>query len=198
MFKILLLGSNSDYQKDILDFLERKNNKVKFYSKKISADDTKLNEFDFLISFGYRYIISEAVLNKFKPNAINLHISYLPWNRGADPNLWSFIEDTPKGVTIHEIDEGIDTGDIIFQKEIVLNTNETLASSYEKLQSEIVKLFKENWFKIVSNDFKRLKQSGRGSFHSISDGRKFLQSLPLGWNTKVSDIKGLVSNVQNR
>ena len=61
MFKILLLGSNSDYQKDILDFLERKNNKVKFYSKKISADDTKLNEFDFLISFGYRYIISEAV-----------------------------------------------------------------------------------------------------------------------------------------
>ena len=116
MFKILLLGSNSDYQKDILDFLERKNNKVKFYSKKISADDAKLNEFDFLISFGYRYIISEAVLNKFKPNAINLHISYLPWNRGADPNLWSFIEDTPKGVTIHEIDEGIDTGDIIFKK----------------------------------------------------------------------------------
>ena len=53
---------------------------------------------------------------------------------GQDPNLWSFIEDTPKGVTIHEIDEGIDTGDIIFQKEIVLNSNETLASSYEKLQ----------------------------------------------------------------
>ena len=44
----------------------------------------------------------------------------------------------------------IDTGDIIFQKEIVLNSNETLASSYEKLQSEIVRLFKENWFKSPS------------------------------------------------
>ena len=67
----------------------------------------------------------------------------------------------------------IDTGDIIFQKEIVLNSNETLASSYEKLQSEIVRLFKENWFKIVSNDFKRLKQSGRGSFIRYQTERNF-------------------------
>ena len=39
---------------------------------------------------------------------VNLHISYLPFNRGSHPNYWSFVENTPKGVSIHEIDEQIE------------------------------------------------------------------------------------------
>ncbi|MCL0081308.1 hypothetical protein M1N64_03665 [Peptococcaceae bacterium] len=50
-------------------------------------------------------------MDKFQGRAINLHISFLPWNRGADPNFWSFIENAPVGVSIHYLDEGIDTGD---------------------------------------------------------------------------------------
>lgn len=46
---------------------------------------------------------------------MNLHISYLPWNKGADPNFWSCIDGTPAGVTLHHIDAGVDTGDIIAQ-----------------------------------------------------------------------------------
>ena len=38
-----------------------------------------------------------------------MHISYLPFNRGAHPNYWSFKDNSPKGVTIHFIDNGIDT-----------------------------------------------------------------------------------------
>lgn len=48
-------------------------------------------------------------------------MSYLPYNKGTHPNYWSFIENTPKGVMIHEIDKGIDTGNIIVQKKIKLN-----------------------------------------------------------------------------
>ena len=60
--------------------------------------------------------------------------------------MWSFLEDTPKGVTIHYIDEGIDTGDIIVQKEVFIDEDkETLKSSYEILNKEIQALFKENW-----------------------------------------------------
>ena len=66
-----------------------------------------------------------------------MHISLLPWNRGYHPNIWSFLEDTPKGVTIHYINEGIDTGDIIVQKEIVIDEDkETLKSSYEILHEK--------------------------------------------------------------
>jgi len=70
--------------------------------------------------------------------AINLHPSLLPWNRGAHSNFWSFLEDTPKGVTIHIIDEGIDTGDILLQKKIKFDqSKETLRSSYGRLQQEL-------------------------------------------------------------
>ena len=45
-------------------------------------------------------------------------MSYLPFNRGAHPNFWSFVDNTPSGVSIVEIDKGIDTGPVIYKKKI--------------------------------------------------------------------------------
>ena len=77
--------------------------------------------------------------------AINLHISYLPFNRGAHPNFWSFVDNSPKGVTIHEIDEGLDTGPIIHQKKLSFNIkkkeSDTFFKTYKILNNEIQKLF---------------------------------------------------------
>ncbi len=70
-----------------------------------------------------KFYLGSQLYNQ-KISIINLHISFLPWNRGAHPNFWSFYDDTPKGVTIHLIDEGIDTGAIIYQKEITFDRNE--------------------------------------------------------------------------
>ena len=110
------------------------------------------NHINFIVSFGCRHIIKKSVLEYLPDRVINLHISYLPWNRGADPNLWSFLEDTPKGVSIHYIDEGIDTGDIIIQKRVSLDEDsETLATSYNKLEMSIIDLFKEIWPNIIAN-----------------------------------------------
>ena len=61
------------------------------------------------------------LLKNSKNNIINLHISYLPYNRGAHPNFWSFVENTPSGVSIHQVDSGIDTGKIVIQKQINFN-----------------------------------------------------------------------------
>ena len=59
---------------------------------------------NFIISYNYRFIFKQEIVNYVKNNIINLNISLLPWNRGAYPNVWSFLEDAPKGVTIHIID----------------------------------------------------------------------------------------------
>ncbi len=67
------------------------------------------HRFNFGISYRFLHIIRPAEIAWFQDRLINLHISYLPWNRGKDPNFWSWIENTPKGVTIHRIDTGIDT-----------------------------------------------------------------------------------------
>lgn len=68
---------------------------------------------DYIVSFNYAYLINNDVIQYMQGNIINLHISYLPWNRGVSPNIWSFIDNTPIGVTIHQVDAGFDTGKII-------------------------------------------------------------------------------------
>ena len=85
-------------------------------SRKIKIHDTK--GFHLFISFGYRHIITEKIIKKIKGPLINLHLSYLPYNRGAHPNFWSFVDNTPSGVSIVEIDKGIDTGPVIYKKKI--------------------------------------------------------------------------------
>ena len=67
-----------------------------------------------------------------------MRISFLPWNKGAHPNFWSFYENTPKGVSIHLIDKGIDTGPIIYQKIVKFSKNEeTFEQTYSVLKNEI-------------------------------------------------------------
>jgi methionyl-tRNA formyltransferase len=147
---------------------------------------------DFAVSYGYRYLIKKPAIIYLKQQIVNLHISFLPWNRGADPNLWSFLEDTPKGVTIHYIDEGLDTGDIIAQKEMSFEVEyETLATTYTKLNAEIVKLFKQNWSSIMQACVQSRKQPISGSFHRLEDKKPFEYLLAeKRWNTPVKELIG--------
>lgn len=140
---ILLLGPKNDELEGIIA-----KDGFRFIQTESPVDVTflKENQIDFMVSYGYRHIVQADVLNLFKDRIINMHISYLPWNRGADPNLWSFLEDTPKGVTIHYIDEGIDTGDIIAQRDLFFEPDRhTLSTTYSQLHKEMISLFKETW-----------------------------------------------------
>lgn len=140
---ILLLGPPNE---KISGLLREDGNHVLEKESPVDVPFLKEKQIDFAVSYGYRHIIKSDVLHHLKDRIINLHISYLPWNRGADPNLWSFLEATPKGVTIHYVDEGIDTGDIIAQKEVVFEQgDQTLSTTYARLQDEMMLLFKRTW-----------------------------------------------------
>lgn len=119
-----------------------------------------------------------------------MHISLLPYNRGAQPNFWSFIDDTPKGVTIHRLERGLDKGDIICQRQVTFDESaETFASTYAKLNDEIVKLFEENWEQIKSGKIEGKRQIGRGSYHDMSEFRAYTTKYPLDWNDVIADYK---------
>lgn len=136
---ILFLGY---CDKELIDFITDKGDTVYQTDEKI--DEWDYLPVEFIISYSYRYLIPGGVLESV-PSA-NLHISYLPWNRGADPNFWSFKDNTPKGVTIHKMDEGIDTGPILAQKIVIFSKEEnTFRKTYDRLQIEIKSLFKEYW-----------------------------------------------------
>jgi methionyl-tRNA formyltransferase len=187
---LLFLGPEKKPQITLIDFLYNDGNSITRCEEKLNKEDITKYGYDFLISFGYRYIISKEILNYFKEKAINLHISYLPWNKGADPNLWSILENTPKGVTIHQIEEGLDTGKVVCQKEIFFDSNETFKSTYEMLNNAIVQLFTENWANIKNNKLKKYPQKGKGSYHRSLDKNEYMDLFIDGWDTKIKDLEG--------
>ena len=180
MKKILFLGYNSD-QTSLIDKIKfhKKNWSVKQTQKKIDINTAK--KFNSIISFGYRHIIDQNIIDNLKYPIINLHISFLPYNRGAHPNFWSFAKNTPSGITIHQVDRGIDTGKIIYQKQIdfeLLKNKQTLTFSktYNVLKNEIENLFLDNIDDIINQEINSTKQIGKGSYHNKKDLPKLLKT----------------------
>lgn len=175
----------------MLSWLRDQGEQVVHTEQKISPEFLATNGVEFIVSYGYRHKITKDVLTAVARRAINLHISYLPWNRGADPNFWSFAEDTPKGVTIHFVDEGIDTGDIVAQRLVAFDeAAETLASSYTTLQASIEALFKEIWSSFKSGTCGRKPQHPGGTHHKSKDKVGLEHLLAAGWDTPVSVLRG--------
>jgi Methionyl-tRNA formyltransferase len=186
--QILFIGP---YCEHLYKYLIEEGENVKQFNDMLkSKNDAVLRDVNFIISYRYRFIIPQDIVDEFKNRMINLHISFLPWNRGADPNLWSFLENTPAGVTIHYIDKGLDTGKIIVQKKVEFKQKDTLATTYNKLSNEIEKLFIDNWKKIRTCSIESKNQLGKGTYHRSNDKERYLYLLKNGWNTPVSEIKG--------
>jgi methionyl-tRNA formyltransferase len=193
--KILYLGYSDN---PVHTFLKEKNDVNHFEG---DIKDIIVEEYDWIVSYGYTKIISKEIIDRSKNPIINLHISYLPFNRGSDPNFWSWLEDSPKGVTIHQIDSGLDTGDIFIQKEVKFNEDETLSSSYQILRNEIESLFIDIFYDIISGKIKPVKQNKGGSYHRRSDLEKYKHLLSDGWNTPVKLIRltdlDIISEIEN-
>ena len=150
-----------------------------------------LNELhpEFIVSFGYPHLVSQEVIDFVNGQIINLHISYLPWNRGSDPDFWSLVDNTPKGVTIHYMDATFDTGDIIVQTEVIVDESDTLSIYRDKLRMAVIQLFEENWARIRKGTCKRQPQETGGSYHRSVDKSEWVHLVKQGADTLVSHIK---------
>lgn len=141
-----------------------------------------------ILSYGYRHIVSREVLVRVNYNAVNLHVSLLPWNRGADPNLWSWFSNTPKGVSLHWMTEGLDQGDIIAQTEVALDPQSTLAESYSVLQASICSALALSWREIESGTAPHHPQELEGSHHRSRDKEAHAHALTDGFNTRCQQL----------
>jgi len=174
--KILFLGYGKK-ETVLINFLENKGCKITHSSDM----DFDFQDFDLIISFGFRHIIKKDVIEKAPP-IINLHISLLPFNRGAHPNFWAHFDETPSGVTIHMIDKGIDTGDYLFQEELFFEVQSmTFTQSRDVLITSIENLFIKNYESIINLDLKPYKYLENGTHHLSKDLPKDF----LGWDSNI-------------
>ena len=184
--KILIL---SPYPQSVVNTISRYDDTYVTSTERLDSRWLVEENFDLIVSFGYRHIIKEDVLEIVGDRIVNLHIGYLPYGKGAHPNFWSHVENCPSGVTIHRIDPGIDTGRILVQKEVFVDPSiHSFSSSWKLLMGEIELLFDLNWWSIRKNEIAGVLQDpSRGSFHLYRDLEPMMKYLDLGWDTPIDE-----------
>tara|TARA_A100001015_G_C14768323_1_gene624203 strand:- start:18 stop:776 length:759 start_codon:yes stop_codon:yes gene_type:complete len=121
------------------------------------VDSLKKLNADFIVTVFWAHLLKPNVINSVK-DTVNFHPALLPINRGWHPHVHSIIDGSPLGVTLHRIDEGIDTGAVWVQKEVHLSEFDTAKTIYHRLQNEIIDLFKNNWIKIKNGEIIPINQ----------------------------------------
>ena len=89
---------------------------------------------DVIVVVAFGQILTKEILELPRYGCLNVHASLLPKLRGAAPIQWSVIDgDKESGVTIQQMDEGLDTGDILLVEKYTLDPKETGGSLFDKL-----------------------------------------------------------------
>ena len=114
------------------------------------------------ISIEFEEIIK---INRFKSKELfNFHFSLLPKYRGCHTNFFQiYFGEKYSGVTLHKIDDGIDTGPIISNIKFKINANDNAFINYKKLMKNSFLLYKKNFVNIINKRYKEKKQNNKKS-----------------------------------
>ncbi|PHQ55835.1 MAG: methionyl-tRNA formyltransferase [Lutibacter sp.] len=135
-------------------------------------------------------MLPKAVWKLPKYGTFNLHASLLPDYRGAAPIHWSIINgETKTGVTTFFIDEKIDTGNIISQKEVLISATETVGDLHYKLMQIGSKLVVETTQQIAENTVKTFKQP---EIEQKFAPKIYTETCKIDWNDSLNTIYNLI------
>jgi len=146
-----------------------------------------------IFSFYYRNLLSRDILMIPSAGSFNLHGSLLPAYRGRCPVNWVLVKGEQRtGVTLHHMLEGPDAGDIVGQKEVVIEFEDTAATLYQKLCVKAKELLEELLPLIKKGIAPRVAQNLRqGSYY----GGRRPEDGKIDWGWPVMQIYNLVRAV---
>ena len=136
------------------------NNIEVFQPVKIKEDYNRVLEVnpDLIVTCAYGQIIPKIILNKCK--CINVHASLLPKLRGGAPIQHAIIDGySTTGITIMEMSNKMDAGDIISQSSIDIDINDTYSSLHDKLITVATRLLLDTIGSVIDNSYVAIKQN---------------------------------------
>lgn len=144
---------------------------------------------DCIVVAAFGQILKKEVLELPKFGCINIHASLLPKLRGAAPIQWAVIQgDEKAGVTTMWMNEGLDTGDMLLKKEVVLDEQETGGSLFDKLSICGCELILETLDALETGTAQRIPQTGESTYAKILT--KELGNID--WNCSAQEIERLI------
>ena len=189
----------------------RKQNKLKylfeyFYSstnKKVwSPKDYKINpiklkdedesfysKYDLFISAHCKQIFPDELVNNHR--CINVHPGLNPYNRGWFPQVFSIINKKPVGVTIHEIDNQLDHGPILYSKSVQIFDHEVSSDVYKRILETEVQLLEEHLVDIIEGNYVTRLPGDEGNVNYKQDFNNLCE-LDLSKTMKVGEVLDLL------
>ena len=150
---------------------------------------------DIIVVVAYGKILPAEILGAAKFGCINVHASLLPKYRGAAPIQWAVLNgDKKTGVSIMQMDEGLDTGDVILVRECEIGENETSAELFEKLSTIGADALVES-LELLESGNAVFKKQPEGDFGYASMISKEL--CPIDWKKSAQEIHNQVRGLQN-
>ncbi len=126
-------------------------------------------ELDFIVCVHFPLIVPKAVLELPRAGVLNLHPAYLPWGRGWHTPSWAILEGTPAGATLHFMDTGVDSGDIVDQERLEPDPGDTAHTLYARLKELELEVFERAWPLLAEGTYERRPQPEGGSRHRRAD-----------------------------
>jgi folate-dependent phosphoribosylglycinamide formyltransferase PurN len=150
----------------------------------INSDKTyneiKSIEPDIIVSCYFNQILKNRIFNIPKVSTVNVHSSLTQKYRGLNNYFWVLVNnERESGVTIHEIDEGIDTGKIIAQRTVKINNTDTAMAIFVRLSQECAELFLNSMEKII-NKQSTINDTSQSKYYSLPTKEAYWKFLETG------------------
>jgi methionyl-tRNA formyltransferase len=145
--------------------------KIKNVNDDEAVTAVKENEIDWLFIIGWSQIARRAILTAPRRGVLGMHPTLLPVGRGRAAIPWAIIRDLSEtGVTLFQLDEGIDTGPIIAQERLPLASNETATTLYQRVTNAHQQLIGRVWSDLINDRVRPVPQEEEHA--SVWEGRK--------------------------
>lgn len=160
-----------------------------------AVEELRKYEADVFVVAAFGQILSKEILTMPRFGCVNIHASLLPKYRGASPINWCIINgEQETGVTIMQMDEGVDTGDILSTVTVPIAQDETAESLFEKLSKEGAKLIVDTLPKLERGELTPIKQDEAKSSHT----KMMQKSLgKIDWQKSAVEIERLVRGLNS-
>jgi len=152
----------------------------------------KLNP-DFIFSFYYRNLLSEALLATASKGAFNLHGSLLPKYRGRAPANWVLVKgETETGVTLHRMVKRADAGAILAQQKVTIERTDTGLTLHAKLRDAATNLLRDALPQLAAG---KLTETAQDESQATYFGRRTAADGKLEWKKPAEELFNLVRAV---
>tara|TARA_B110000438_G_C15810952_1_gene649609 strand:- start:1320 stop:2213 length:894 start_codon:yes stop_codon:yes gene_type:complete len=175
-----------------IDYFMHKNINSKDFLHKIAPYDC-----DLFVSMSFNQIFKDKILNMPRLKTINCHAGKLPFYRGRNILNWVLINDEKDfGITVHYMDIGIDTGDIILQKSFPISDLDNYSTLLTRAYEGCALLLYKSLKKIKTGTVKRVSQQSIHSIGFYCSERKQGDEI-LSWNMPSRNIFNFIRSISS-